>query len=141
MLQNWRVWTPTETGREHAMVKIPPMMGSGIQRRHAAIFGESPENIGELRKPDSKWMVLKMDDIPKTINLPKMQRTRVAAYMILGDPFLVMARAPIFPEYDVTPQPDPMRPAQRQATPSIKIPLLTPSDGTGGAATILAAAK
>ena len=48
------------------MVKIPPMMGSGIQRRHAAIFGESPENIGELRKPDSKWMVLKMDGISKT---------------------------------------------------------------------------
>lgn len=44
MLQNWRVWTPTETGREHAMVKIPPMIGSGIQRRHAAIFGDRPEN-------------------------------------------------------------------------------------------------
>ena len=88
---------------------------------------------------------LKLDGLSKSwnfvINLPKMQRTRVAAYMILGDPFLVMARAPMFPEYDVTPQPEPMRPAQRQATPSIKIPLLTPSDGTGGAATILAAAK
>ena len=47
MLQNWRVWTPTETGREHAMVKIPPMIGSGIQRRQAAIFGESPENINQ----------------------------------------------------------------------------------------------
>ena len=47
MLQNWRVWTPTETGREHAMVKIPPMMGSGIQRRQAAIFGESPEIISQ----------------------------------------------------------------------------------------------
>ena len=66
MLQNWRVWTPTETGREHAMVKIPPMMGSGIQRRHAAIFGESPENIDELRKSDSKWMVLKMNGLSKT---------------------------------------------------------------------------
>ena len=88
---------------------------------------------------------LKLDGLSKSwnfvINLPKMQRTRVAAYMILGDPFLVMARAPMFPEYEVTPQPEPMRPAQRQATPSIKIPLLTPSDGTGGAATILAAAK
>ena len=84
-----------------------------------------------------KWMAFrKFDKI-----LPKMQRTGVAAYIILGDPFLVIARAPMFPEYDVTPQPDPMRPAQRQATPSIKIPLLTPSDGTGGAATILAAAK
>ena len=86
-----------------------------------------------------------MNGLSKTrifdINLPKMQRTRVAAYIILGDPFLVIARAPMFPEYDVTPQPDPMRPAQRQATPSIKIPLLTPSEGTGGAATILAAAK
>lgn len=48
------------------MVKIPPMMGSGIQRRHAAIFGESPENIGELRKSYSKWMVLKMDGLSKT---------------------------------------------------------------------------
>ena len=47
----------------------------------------------------------------------------------------------MLPEYDVTPQPDPMRPAQRQANPSMRIPLLTPSDGTGGAATILAAAK
>ena len=47
----------------------------------------------------------------------------------------------MLPEYDVTPQPDPIRPAQRQANPSMRIPLLTPSDGTGGAATILAAAK
>ena len=74
-------------------------------------------------------------------NLPKTQRTSVAAYIILGDPFLVIANAPILPEYDVTPQPDPIRPAQRQANPSMRIPLLTPSDGTGGAATIRAAAK
>ena len=70
-----------------------------------------------------------------------MMSIRAAAYMILGDPFLVIAKAPIFPEYDVTPQPDPISPAQRQAIPSIRIPLFTPSDGTGGAATILAAAK
>ena len=70
MLQNWRVWTPTETGREHAMVKIPPIMGSGIQRRHAAIFGESPEIIGQLSDTfdrwTSKWMVLKMSGHSKT---------------------------------------------------------------------------
>ena len=73
--------------------------------------------------------------------LPKIISTRVAAYIIRGDPFLVIASAPILPEYEVTPQPDPMSPAQRHAIPSIKIPRLTPSDGTGGAATILAAAK
>ena len=70
MLQNWRVWTPTETGREHAMVKIPPMIGSGIQRRHAAIFGESPENIGQLSDTfdrwNSEWMFLKINGLTKT---------------------------------------------------------------------------
>ena len=52
------------------MVKIPPMMGSGIQRRHAAIFGESPEIIGQLSDTfdrwTSKWMVLKMSGHSKT---------------------------------------------------------------------------
>lgn len=73
-------------------------------------------------------------------NLPKTQRTSVAAYIILGDPFLVIAKAPIFPEYDVTPHPEPIRPAHRQPKPSTSIPLFTASFGIGGAATILAAA-
>ena len=52
------------------MVKIPPMMGSGIQRRHAAIFGESPENTGQLSdtfdRKNSKWVFLKIHGHTKT---------------------------------------------------------------------------
>ena len=40
--------------------------------------------------------------------------------MIRGEPFLVMAKAPMLPEYDVTPHPDPIRPAQRHAKPFVR---------------------
>ena len=59
---------------------------------------------------------------------------------ILVEPFFVTPNAPIFPEYDVTPHPEPIRPAHRQPKPSTSIPLCTASFGIGGAATILAAA-
>ena len=52
------------------MVKIPPMIGSGIQRRQAAIFGESPENTGQMSdtfdRKNSKWVFLKIHGHTKT---------------------------------------------------------------------------
>ena len=70
-----------------------------------------------------------------------MRRTIEAVIIIRLDPFLVTPKAPILPEYDVTPQLDPIKPAHKQPNPSISIPRLTASDGIGGAATIRAAAK
>ena len=104
---------PTAAGSEQVTENTPPMTGSGIHNRQAAILGDNP----------------------------KTRRISVAPYIILGAPLRVTANAPMLPEYEVTPQDDPINPAHKQAMPSIRIPRLTPSSGTGGAATIFAAAK
>ena len=42
-------------------------------------------------------------------NSPKTKSMTEAMIMILGEPFLVTPKAPILPEYEVTPTPDPIK--------------------------------
>ena len=49
--------------------------------------------------------------------LPNTSSIREAIIMIRGEPFLVTPRAPILPEYEVTPTPDPINDAQRHPNP------------------------